>query len=269
VGGGSADEPAMYRNWLTCIPHRVPYRPLRRTPRPVIHGAQTATVVGGSSKEIDVDNHGRVHVQFHWDRKGPRSEKSSCRVRVAQNWAGKGWGLIAHPRIGQEVLVEFLEGDPDRPIVTGRVYNAEQVPPYALPSLDTQTGIKSRSSPAGSASNFNELRFEDKKGSEEIFLQAEKDLNALIKHDETRTIDQNQTITLVHGNRSITLNEGNDQLTAMKGDIAVTAPAGEHSTDAIDIIVDGKSSIRLRCGASTIEMTPAMIKINAPLVKIN
>ena len=259
----------MYQNSFTCIPHRLPYRPLRKTPRPIIHGLQTATVVGGAGKEIDVDTHGRVVVQFHWDRQGRRDHTSSCRVRVAQNWAGKGWGLIAHPRIGQEVLVEFLEGDPDRPIVTGRVYNAEQVPPYALPAKDTQTGIKSRSSPGGATSNFNELRFEDKKGTEEIYLQAEKDLNALVKNDEARIIHRNQTITLLRGSRSITLKEGNDALTVLKGDTSVSTPAGEHSTDAVDIIVDGKSSIRLRCGASTIEMTPAMIKIKAPLVKIN
>jgi type VI secretion system secreted protein VgrG len=259
----------MYQNTFACIPHRIPYRPLRRTPRPIIHGAQTATVVGADRKEIDVDNHGRVVVKFHWDRDPKRDADSSCRVRVAQNWAGKGWGLVAHPRIGQEVIVEFLEGDPDRPIVTGRVYNAEQIPPYALPGSDTQSGIKSRSSPAGAPSNFNELRFEDKKGGEEIYLQAEKDLNAVIKHDETRTVHRHQTITLLHGDRSVSLKEGNDQLAVVKGDISVTAPAGEHSTDAVDIILDGASSIRLRCGASSIEMTPTLIKINAPLVKIN
>jgi type VI secretion system secreted protein VgrG len=259
----------MYQNTFACIPHRIPFRPLRRTPRPIIHGAQTATVVGEPGKEIDVDKHGRVIVRFHWDRREERNRDSSCRVRVAQNWAGKGWGLIAHPRVGQEVIVEFLEGDPDRPIVTGRVYNAEQIPPYALPAKDTQSGIKSRSSPGGNPSNFNELRFEDKKGAEEVFIQAEKDLNALIKNDETRTIHQNQTITLLHGNRTITLNDGDNHLTAQKGDISVRAPAGLHSTDAVNIILDATSSIKLKCGASTIEMTPAMITINAPLVKIN
>jgi type VI secretion system secreted protein VgrG len=239
----------------------VPYRPLRRAPRPVIHGAQTATVVGAAGKEIDVDKHGRVIVQFHWDREGKRDPQSSCRVRVAQNWAGKGWGLVAHPRIGQEVLVEFLDGDPDRPIVTGRVYNAEQVPPYALPSHDTQSGLKSRSSPGGSSSSFNELRFEDRKGSEEVFLQAEKDLTILVKNSET--------VTLQKGHRSVTLEQGNDDLAVQKGDISVSAPAGVHTTGAVDIVVDARSSIRLRCGASTIELTPALIKINAPLVKIN
>ena len=164
-------------------------------------------------------------------------------------------------RIGQEVLVEFLEGDPDKPIITGRVYNAEQPPPYPLPAKDTQTGIKSRSLPGGGPSNFNEIRFEDKKGSEEVYMQAEKNLVILVKQDETRTVQ--------HGNRLATISEGNDTLTVSKGNITTTAPAGTDQTEALKIVLDGKTSIKLVCGASSIELTPAMITINAPLVKIN
>jgi type VI secretion system secreted protein VgrG len=182
------EDVASYENTFVCRPHRIPLRPLCTTPKPVIYGAQTATVVGAAGQEVDVDAHARVVVQFHWDREGKRDQNSSCRVRVAQNWAGKGWGLIAHPRIGQEVLVEFLEGDPDRPIVTGRVYNGEQTQPYTSP---TQTGIKTRSSPGGGG--YNELSFEDKAGSEKFSLQAQKDYAALIKHDHSEDVGNDRT----------------------------------------------------------------------------
>ncbi|HEX8755740.1 MAG TPA: type VI secretion system tip protein TssI/VgrG, partial [Steroidobacteraceae bacterium] len=145
---------------------RESYRPPRITPKPMIHGTQTAVVVGPKGDEIYTDQYGRVKVQFHWDRYGKLDDKSSCFVRVGQLWAGKSWGGIYIPRIGQEVIVSFMEGDPDRPIVIGSVYNGANKPPYSLPDNKTQSGIKSRSSLEGTADNFNELRFEDKKGSE-------------------------------------------------------------------------------------------------------
>lgn len=187
----SPDEEARYDNVFVCRPHRIPIRPLRATPKPLVYGVQTATVVGASGKEIDVDSHARVVVQFHWDREGKRNENSSCRVRVAQNSAGKGWGLIAHPRIGQEVVVEFIDGDPDRPLVVGMVYNGEQVPPYGLPANSTQTGLKSRSSPGGGG--WNEIRLEDKAGSEHIYIQAQKDRTTLTKNDDAQTVGHDRT----------------------------------------------------------------------------
>jgi len=206
--GIASDEAAAaeYDNRFTCIPHSVPYRPLLRTPRPRIHGAQTAIVTGSEGEEVDVDEHGRVVVQFHWDRQGKNDEKSSCRVRVAQTWAGKGWGAVFHPRIGQEVIVEFLEGDPNRPIITGRVYNGEQTPPYALPANKTQSGFKSRSSKDAAATNFNEIRLEDKKGAEQISIQAEKDFQRLVKndeadevqHDRSRQVGNDESIAIRH-----------------------------------------------------------------------
>jgi type VI secretion system secreted protein VgrG len=182
-----------YSNSFHCIPHEVPYRTPQLTEKPNIGGAQTATVVGASGEEIDVDEYGRIVVQFHWDRLGEKDENSSCRVRVSQSWAGKGWGAIFHPRIGQEVIVEFLEGDPDRPIVTGRVYNGEQTVPYTLPADKTKSGIKSRSTKEGQQDNFNEIRFDDKKGSELVSIQAEKDLERLVKNDETDKVQNNRT----------------------------------------------------------------------------
>src|SRR4051812_43612572 len=223
-------EGAHYSCSFVAIPGKQQFRPARKTPRPFVQGPQTAVVVGPGGEEIFTDKYGRVKVQFHWDRQGKKDADSSCWIRVSQPWAGKAWGGIAIPRIGQEVVVDFLEGDPDQPIITGRVYNAEQMPPYALPANMTQTGIKSRSSLGGTPENFNEIRFEDKKGSEQLFIHAEKnqdievendethwvghdrkktidhDETSHIKHDRTETVDNNETIT-VHANRTETVDK--------------------------------------------------------------
>ncbi|MBW2739498.1 MAG: type VI secretion system tip protein VgrG, partial [Deltaproteobacteria bacterium] len=152
--GGSGQEPGQsYANRFTCIPFDVPYRPPRLTPKPVVEGAQTAIVVGPAGEEIYPDEHGRVKVQFHWDREGTNDENSSCWIRVSQIWAGAGWGAMQIPRIGHEVIVDFLEGDPDRPIITGRVYHGTNKPPYSLPDEKTKSTIKSDSSLGGGGSN--------------------------------------------------------------------------------------------------------------------
>jgi type VI secretion system secreted protein VgrG len=219
-----------YRCSFTAMPSSQQFRPTRVTPKPFVQGPQTAVVVGPAGEEIHTDKYGRVKVQFHWDRRGRKDENSSCWIRVSHPWAGKNWGAIATPRIGQEVIVDFLEGDPDQPIITGRVYNAEQMPPYDLPANKTQTGIKSRSSKGGSPANFNEIRMEDMKGSEQLFIHAEKnqdievendethwvghdrtktidhDETNHIKHDRTETVDNNETIT-VHGQRTETVDK--------------------------------------------------------------
>jgi type VI secretion system secreted protein VgrG len=195
--GASGDAPTISIT-AEAIDARTPFRPARITPKPVMHGAQTAMVVGKSGDEIYTDEMGRVKVQFHWDRAGASDEKSSCWVRVAQLWAGPQWGAIHIPRVGQEVLVDFLDGDPDRPIVTGRVYNGDAKPPYALPDNATQSGMKSRSSKEGTADNANEFRFEDKKGSEEILLHAEKILTIEVEEDGTLTVENDQTNTIKH-----------------------------------------------------------------------
>ena len=212
------------------MPTAQQFRPKRITPKPFVQGPQTAVVVGPAGEEIYTDKYGRVKVQFHWDRRGKKDENSSCWIRVSHPWAGKNWGAIATPRIGQEVIVDFLEGDPDQPIITGRVYNAEQMPPYDLPANMTQSGVKSRSSKGGGPANFNEIRMEDKKGSEQLFIHAEKnqdievendethwvghdrtktidhDETSHIKHDRTETVDNNETIT-IHGQRTETVDK--------------------------------------------------------------
>ena len=170
-----------YQVRITAIDAQQPYRAPRVTPKPVVQGPQTAIVVGKAGEEIDTDQYGRVKCHFHWDRHDNADEKSSCWIRVAQSWAGKKWGALYLPRIGQEVIVDFLEGDPDQPIITGRVYNGANMPPYALPDKKTMSTLKSLSSKGGDG--FNEFRFEDKKGEEQIFLHAERDEDLRIKND--------------------------------------------------------------------------------------
>jgi type VI secretion system secreted protein VgrG len=177
-----------YRNTFFAIPHGIPYRPPRRTPRPVIRGTQTALVVGPAGEEVHVDPYGRIKVHFYWDRDGKRDENSSCWVRVATPWGGKGWGAVTIPRIGNEVIVAFLEGDPDQPIVVGSVYNADQMPPFG-PGI--QMGMKSHSSPGGGG--YNEITATDTKGKELITIHGQYDMNTTVEHDETVEIRNNRT----------------------------------------------------------------------------
>ncbi len=225
-GGGEFS----YQNHFTCFPVALPFRPPRSTPIPTVRGTQTAVVVGPAGEEIFTDKYSRIKVQFHWDRDGKKNSDSSCWVRVATSWAGTQWGAIHIPRIGQEVVVDFLEGDMDQPIVIGSVYNAECMPPYSLPANKTQSGIKSRSSLGGTPPNYNEIRFEDKKGREQLLIHAEKnqdievendethwvghdrsktvdhDETTHVKHDRTETVDNNETIT-IHANRTETVDK--------------------------------------------------------------
>lgn len=193
--------PNPYIASFSCIPYadsaqKAPFRPLRTTPKPIVQGTQTAIVVGPSGEEIYTDKYGRVKVQFHWDRQGKNDANSSCWIRVGTLWAGKQWGVIHIPRIGQEVIVDFIEGDPDRPIIVGSVYNPNTMPPYELPANKTQSGVKSRSSQDGSPSNFNEFRFEDKKGSEDIYLHAEKNWTIMVENDKNQTVGHDETLTV-------------------------------------------------------------------------
>ena len=193
---GSGPSPERYANQLTGLPLAIPFRPRRTTPRPIVPGPQTAIVVGRSRDEIHSDRYGRVKVQFHWDRSGRRNESSSGWIRVSHALAGKGWGMVAIPRVGQEVIVEFLEGDPDRPIVTGRVYNAEQMPPYPLPQHQATSVLQTRSTPGGSSGTFNEIRFEDTKGSELLSIHAERNLEIVVENDKLEQVANRETTTI-------------------------------------------------------------------------
>ncbi len=182
-----------YGNDFACIPEAVHFRPPLTHIKPVMPGPQSAVVVGPAGEEIYIDKYGRIKVQFFWDRDGKKDENSTCYLRVVQPWAGSGWGTSFIPRMGMEVIVNFIDGDPDRPLVTGSVYNADNMPPY---SSKTQSGIKTRSTKSGNSSNFNELRFEDKKDGEQIYLHAEKNLDSMVENDETHTVDHNRTKTI-------------------------------------------------------------------------
>lgn len=205
---GSGDGESEYSCSFEASDSKEPFRTPRTTRKPFVQGPQTAVVVGPSGEEIHTDEYGRVKVQFHWDRYGKADENSSCWVRVSQVWAGKQWGAMHIPRMGHEVIVDFLEGDPDQPIITGRVYNADNMPPYGLPDNKTQSGIKSRSSKDGTPDNFNEIRFEDKKGSEEMYVHAEKDQTIMVENDKGETVGHDNTESI--GNDE-TIDVGNNR----------------------------------------------------------
>ena len=213
------DAGLAFKSSFTAIPFDTPYRPERTTPLPRAYGYESAVVVGPGGEEIFTDEYGRVRVQFFWDRKGKKDDKSSCWVRVSTLWAGKGWGAINTPRIGQEVLIAYVNGDPEDPIVVGRVYNAEQMPPYALPGNKTQSGIKTRSALKGSPDNFNEIRFEDKKGSEELYIHAEKDKNIVVEHDRTLKVGHDNTETIGNDEQ---VSVGHDQQFSVGHDQQIT-----------------------------------------------
>ena len=223
---------AQYENAFVAIPDDAAYRPPRRTPKPQVRGAQTALVVGKSGEEIWVDAHGRVKVKFHWDRAPGKDEKSSCWVRVASSWAGKGWGALQLPRVGQEVVVEFLDGDPDRPLIIGSVYNATQTPPYAPGSTPWMSGLRTRSTKQGGDKTYSELAFSDEKGKERVLLHAERDLALEVENDETHTVGHDRKVT-VKSNDARIISEGNDDLTVEKGNHTVSVAKG-HATVNVD-----------------------------------
>lgn len=225
MGEGATGNDESYLNSFQVIPSDVPYRPARRTPRPTVKGVQTAIVVGPSGEEIHTDEHGRVKVQFHWDRQGRRDDRSSCWMRVSQLWAGGAFGAMFIPRVGQEVVVDFIEGDPDRPIVVGGVYHRTNVPPYLLPAEKTKSTIKTNSTPGGSGSN--ELRFEDRRGNEEVYLHAQKDWNIQIEHDKGQQVLHDETLHVAHDrvmtvDHDVTETIGHDQTVAVGGMLTET-----------------------------------------------
>ncbi|MBZ5585802.1 MAG: type VI secretion system tip protein VgrG [Acidobacteriia bacterium] len=253
-------------------------------------------VTGPAGEEIFTDKYGRIKVQFHWDREGQHDASSSCWVRVATHWAGKQWGAIHIPRIGQEVVVDFEEGDVNHPIVVGSVYNADLMPPYSLPDNKTQSGIKSRSSKNGGPDNCNEIRFEDKKDSEQIFVHAEKDMLTEVEHDETRTVDHdrtttiknNETKTVTEGNETITIKQGNQSNTVEMGDQSNQVKTGNvtHTIDMGNLSTTVKmgnitnkvnlgkteeeamQSIELKVGQSSIKIDQMGVTIKGMMIKV-
>ena len=274
ASGRGNDEPSFSCSF-EAIESRQPYRSLPTATRPVVPGLQTAVVCGSDTdEEIAVDKYGRVQVTFPWNRPDKPDAKSSCPVRVATPWAGKTWGAVSIPRVGQEVVVSFLEGDPDRPLIIGSVYNADNMPPYALPDNKTQSGVKTRSL-LGGADDANELRFEDKKGSEQVFIHAQKDMLEEVENDHTVTIDHDEKVTIKHDQ---TLEVGNDQTETVKHDRKVTV----QNDDKLDVTANGTTSIgqkfklsagteiELVTGASSITMkSDGTIEIKGVNIKIS
>ncbi|MBU6951370.1 type VI secretion system tip protein TssI/VgrG [Hahella sp. HN01] len=236
----SADkENSVYFNRFECLPDNVSFRPALNTPKPRIDGVQTAIVCGKSGDEIYTDEYGRIKVQFHWDRYGERNENSSCWVRVATPWAGKKWGSMGIPRVGQEVVTTFLEGDPDRPLVIGGVYNKGNMPPYSLPDNKSRFGVKSQSTKGGQTSNYNEISFDDKKGEESLNIHAEKDFNMEVKNN----IGANAK---GHSNSSV----GGNASDSVAGNSSLSV-GGDHS-----VAVTGKQNVSIT-GAQTHSVTGA------------
>lgn len=287
--------PSDYGNEFTVHPHQVTYRAPLTTPRGLVRGPQTALVTGPAGEEIYTDEHGRIKVQFHWDRQGKYNDKSSCWVRVAQVWAGNGYGTMFIPRIGMEVVVDFLEGNPDQPLVTGCVYNGVNKPPYDLPANATRSTMKTVSSKGGGG--FNELRFEDKKGEEEIFLHAQKDLQTRVTEKSTSFIGKDMHV-LVEQNRYEQTTQDYHQTTGGKraalvngdehlkvgGAIKVESGGGMNLTASEDlrassmnvhlkggmsVVLEAGVSISLKAGGSFLTIDPSGVSLVGPIVKIN
>jgi type VI secretion system secreted protein VgrG len=227
-----------YHCTFTVIKAADQFRPARLTPKPLIPGLQTAVVTGPKGEEIYTDKYGRITVQFFWDREGKKDENTTCWIRVAELWAGKRWGIIFTPRIGQEVVVSFLEGDPDQPLIIGRVYNGDQMPPYELPANKTQSGVKTRSSLNGTPANFNEIRFEDKKGQEQLYIHAEKNEDIVVENNKTEDVGNDETIHIGHdrtervdNDQSITIGKDDTLMVAMNQAITI----GENQTENVGV----------------------------------
>ena len=264
----SASDPAIpgvvqgtsgYGNRFTCAPAAVPVRPRRLTPKPRTSGPITALVVGPSGEEIHTDEYGRVKLKFPWDREAKADGTDSIWVRVSEPWAGAGWGAQFLPRVGQEVVVDFLHGDPDRPLVTGRVANADNPRPYKLPDTKTQSGIKSKSTPNGGAEDFSEIRFEDKKGEEDFVVHAQKDFHRSVENDDDLTVGHDQTVEVKNA-RTVTVKEADDKLTVEKGARTVTVSEGKHTLDVtkgdrVVTVGQGNDTHTVKQGNRTVEVS--------------
>ncbi|MGE4408407.1 type VI secretion system tip protein TssI/VgrG [Pseudomonas sp.] len=277
-----------YRNRFLATPWDVPFRPALKHPKPRVLGSQTAVVTGPAGEEIHCDPYGRVKVQFHWDREGARDDKSSCWLRVSSSWAGDRYGGVAIPRVGMEVLVTFLEGDPDQPLVTGCLYHAEHVVPYELPTHKTRSVFKTLSSPGGEG--YNELRIEDRKGAEQIYLHAQRDWDQNIEHDQKIRVGHERHDRVEANAYSEFLAE--EQLTVVtdrkveiKPDDHLSIGQAQHirlgSTQALKagreihlkagqkMVIEAGSELTLAAGGSFIKLDAGGITLGGPLTRLN
>ena len=248
---------AIYENFFRCIPVETQYRPKRTAPKHQMRGMQSAIVTGPAGEEIYCDNYGRVKVQFNWDREGEYNENTSCWMRTMQPWAGANWGQIWVPRIGQEVVVAFFEGDPDRPFIVGGLYNEDSPPPYDLPGNQTRMGVKTRSSKGGGADNFNELRLEDKKGDELFLMHAERDMDVSVERNLNEKVDENRTED-IGGNHTeqvggdYHLTTGGARKTSVGGKDSLTVGGDLHIQAGGKIVIEAGTEIHLKGGMKVI-----------------
>jgi type VI secretion system secreted protein VgrG len=257
-----------YSNRFTAVSSDIVYKPPLTLSKPKIYGPQTALVVGESGEEITVDSLGRVKVQFFWDKNEARGATTdSVWLRTAQSWAGHGWGAHFWPRIKDEVVVQFLNGDPDNPVITGSLYNGVNSPPYPLPDCKTRSGILTRSSMGGSASNANELRFEDKKGSEQLYLHAEKDMDESVEHDRRTFVGNNDSLTVkgdqteqVQGNYNCQVQKDSVQQIKGKSDLAITGDLNESVSGSHSLSISSSEAVQVSQAYSMDAGTTVYIK---------
>ncbi|MCS5449340.1 type VI secretion system tip protein VgrG, partial [Enterobacter huaxiensis] len=247
----SGEGETIHRTDFSVIPASVSYRPAQSTAWPRTYGPQTAKVVGPQGESIWTDKYGRVKVKFHWDRLAKGDDTSSCWVRVSSAWAGQGYGGVQIPRVGDEVVVDFINGDPDRPIITGRVYNEASMPPWALPAAATQMGFMSRSKD-GSVDNANALRFEDKAGAEQVWIQAERNLDINVKNDESHSTEKNRTQFV---GEDETLRVAKNQTAGVKENVICLTGNSRSDKVVNDYILSAGNTLRLECGESAIELS--------------
>jgi len=244
------DGSQQYQNRYQLLPRDVPFRPSRTTRKPVMQGTQTAIVTGRQNTEVDPDEYARVKVKFHWDRHGERNETSSCWIRVSQPWAGGNWGAMSIPRVGQEMIVDFLEGDPDQPIITGRVYNGDQMPPYALPAGASRMGMKSQTL---YGDGYNEMSIDDTAGSERIILHAQHNMVTTVGNDEAIAVANNR-VESVGVDEQVEI--GNNRVEKV-GNNKSTTVANAYNVECDTFMLNAGTSITLQCGASRIHMNQA------------
>jgi type VI secretion system secreted protein VgrG len=265
AGGRSAD----YGNRIVAFKAATAWREKVVTPRPTMSGIHSAVVLGNAGEEIHADEYGRVKVRFFWDHRQDATADSACWVRVIQPWAGNTWGWQHLPRVGTEVAVAFLDGDPDRPVIIGGLYNGDMMPVFPIPSEQTKSGFRSRSTTQGSGATFSELSFDDNKGQEKVFLHAEKDMTVEIEHDQSVTIDNSLTVTVKNG-RTTTVKAQGDSLTVEKGGITITASADDIAMKAGQgsIQVQAMKSIQLKVGDNTITVDNQGVTVSAMQIKL-
>ena len=267
VGG---DEGARYANRLVVFKSATPWREKLSTPRPRMSGVHAAIVLGGEGEEIHADRYGRIKIRFFWDHRQDATADTTCWTRVIQPWSGNSWGWQHLPRVGTEVAVAFLDGDPDRPVVIGGFYNGNMMPVFAIPGEQTKSGFRSRSTTQGDTSTFSELSFDDDKGQEKVRLHAEKDMTVEVEHDQTVTIDNSQAVTIKNG-RKTKISAAGDQLTVDDGGITVTATSGDIALKAsgASIKLDATMSIELTVGGNSIKIDASGITISGMMVKLS